>query len=390
MRLDGYDPASADLDDGELSIVDRWVLSRLQTVKREMTGAWEEYRLNDALNALLSFVTDDVSRFYVKAIRARMWEEEDSASKRGAYATLSTVLSEVVRLIAPYTPYLAERMYQHLDGSEVSVHALSWPEVDEGLLDEELERNMAVLRRVEEAAANARQQGGRKLRWPVPRVIVETDDDEVAEALDSLEALLLDRVNARSLEVVSTFDELVEHAEPRMSVIGPAFGGDAQRIMQAVQGQTRDALTSDGSLAVELDGETYELDDEMVEFRAEPPENVAGAAFDRGTVFVDTSLTEEIEAEGYARDIVRRVQEMRKQLDLDVEENIRTALVVEDDRVADLVARHTDFIAEETRTTEFAEETPDEDEFDLVEEWDVEGVDVTIGIERLEAEQRAA
>ncbi|SEO82787.1 Isoleucyl-tRNA synthetase [Halogranum amylolyticum] len=376
MRLDGYEPAEADLDDGELTVVDEWVLSRLQSVKSEMADAWDDYEIHEALNTLLDFVTQDVSRFYVKAIRERMWEEEDSASKRGAYATLSTVLLESVKLIAPFTPYLAEEMYQHLDGGETTVHMLDYPEVDADFHDPELETNMAVLRKVEEAAANARQQGGRKLRWPVTRVVVESDDEAVADAMRSLEELFLDRVNSRSLDVVEQFDELVEHAEPKMSVIGPEFGGQAQQIMQAVEGKTRAEVEA----GIDVDGETVELTDEMVEYHAEPPEGISGADFEGGSVYVDTTLTEEIEAEGYARDIVRRVQEMRKQLDLDVEETIRTRLDVADERVAGFVDRHREFIAEETRTDEFV--AGDEAVFDLVEEWDVEGVEVTIGVAR--------
>jgi len=392
MALDDYDPAAADLDDGELTVVDEWVLSRLQSVKAEAGEAWDDYAVHDALNAVLNFVTEDVSRFYVKAIRERMWEEADSASKRGAYATLATVLDETIRLLAPVTPYLAEEMYQTLDGSETTVHQLAYPTVDEDLHDPDLEADVAVLRAVEEAAANARQQGGRKLRWPVPRVIVETEDDDVADAVRALSDLFADRVNTRAVEVVETFDELVERAEPEMGVIGPAFGGDAQEVMAAVEGVRRADLAAD-DFTVTVDGENYELTDEMVSFRAEPPENVASADFDLtldgdrtgGTVYVDTSLTDDIESEGYARDVVRRIQEMRKRLELDVDERIRTRVDVDDDRVAGFVDRHRALIAEETRTAEF-----DADADDLTEEWDVEGVAVTIGIERLEAEQRAA
>ncbi|WP_251342975.1 isoleucine--tRNA ligase [Haloplanus halophilus] len=397
MALDGYDPAEASLDDGELTVVDEWVLSRLQSVKAEVDDAWDEYAVHDALNAVLEFVTEDVSRFYVKATRERMWEAADSAGKRGAYATLSTVLDETIRLLAPITPYLTEEMYRTLDGSATTVHQLSYPTVDEARHDPELERNVAVLRAVEEAAANARQQGGRKLRWPVPRIVVETEDEAVASAVRSLSDLLADRVNARSVAVVDAFDELVERADPEMGEIGPAFGGDAQEIMAAVEGRRREDLAADAGeepYAVTVDGERYGLSEGMVSFRAEPPEDVTGTDFDLtvddedrvgGTVYVDTSLTEDIEAEGYARDVVRRIQEMRKRLDLDVDERIRTRVDVADDRVAGFVDERRDLIAEETRTAEF-----DADADDLTEEWDVEGVAVTIGIERLEAEQRAA
>ncbi len=386
MELDGYDPSEASLADGELTVVDEWVLSRLQSVKQDVEDAWAEYRVHDALSSVLEFVTADVSRFYVKAIRERMWEDEDSDSKRGAYATLSVVLDEVVRLLAPFTPYITERMYQRLDGSETSVHALSAPEVDETLHQPDLEAEMAVLRRVEEAAANARQQGGRKLRWPVPRVVVESEDEGVRAAVESLSDLLSERVNAREIEVCEAFDELVEYAEPQMGVIGPEFGADAQKIMSAVEGATRDEL-ADETLSVVVDGDEYELTAEMIEWRSKPPEHVSGADFESGTVYVDTSLTEEIEAEGYARDVVRRIQEMRKRLDLAVDEEITTAVDVADDHVADLVDRHRDLIAEETRTEAFVDSA---EGMDLVEEWDVEGVSVTIGIDRLEATETAA
>ncbi|QLG27248.1 isoleucine--tRNA ligase [Halorarum halophilum] len=413
MRLDGYDPAEPELNDGDLTTVDEWVLSRLQTTKAEMADAWDDYEVDDALNALLSFVTEDVSRFYVKAIRERMWEDEDSASKRGAYATMATLLDEVTRLLSPFAPYLTERMYQHLDGSATTVHQLPYPEVDETLRDPDLERDMAVLRGVEEAAANARQRAERKLRWPVTRVVVESADPAIRESVGNLRDLLAERVNAQSVEVVDSYGELVEVAEPEMSKLGPAFGGDAQRIMEAIRGSVRAELDAGDGLSVTADGEEYDLDEGMVDFHSQAPEGVVSAEFDGvpasgdagarrtgsggGTVYVDTELTEAIESEGYARDVVRRIQEMRKELDLDVDERIRVSLDVADDRVADFVDEHRDHIAEETRTDEFVEGVaqrreggdPDGVDFDLVEEWTVEGVAVTIGVARVAAEQQA-
>jgi isoleucyl-tRNA synthetase len=381
MELDDYDPGEADLEDGELSIVDEWVLSRLQTVKAETEEAWEEYAVHDGLNVLLDFVTEDVSRFYVKAIRERMWEERDSASKRGAYATLSTVLNEVVRLIAPYTPYLADLMYETLDGEADTVHMLEAPTPDEDLHDPELERNMAVLRDVEEAAANARQQGGRKLRWPVQEVVIETDDEAVTEAMISLEELFLERVNAQRLVVTERYEELVEVAEPQMSVIGPAFGGEAQDVMAAVRGKRREDVEN----GVEVDGETVELEDEMVAYEVEPPDPVSAAEFDGGTVYVDTELTEEIEREGYARDLIRRIQETRKRLDLDVEEEIRVAVDAEDARVAGFFDDKRDLVADEVRAAEFVDVADIGTDSGLVEEWEIEDVTVTIGVEPVNA-----
>ena len=384
MDLDGYDPATADLSEGSMNIVDEWVLSRLQSVKATTRAAWEEYEIDTAVNTILEFITDDVSRFYIKAIRERMWADEDSASKRGAYATLSTVLDETIRLLAPIAPYLTEQMYQHLNGSETTVHALSYPSVDPEWQNETLESEMAVLRDVEEAAANARQQGGRKLRWPVPRVIVEAEDDSIADAVESLSGLLADRVNTEAIETVTQFDELIERAQPEMSVIGPEFGADAQRLMDAIEGGSREILTE----GVTIDGEQYEITDEMITFDAEPPAYISAADFDGGTVYVDTSLTESIEAEGYARDVIRRIQHMRKELALDVDTEIQTAVDVADDRVADLVAQQRDVVATETRTNAFVDniDRASENGQALIEEWEVEGVTVTIGVAPLKAQ----
>jgi isoleucyl-tRNA synthetase len=231
-----------------------------------------------------------------------------------------------------------------------------------------------VLRDVEEAAANARQRGGRKLRWPVSRVVVETDDTDVASAVERLADLLGDRVNAREVSVVDGFDELVAHAEPEMSVIGPAFGGDAQRVMTALEGATREEVEG----GIDVDDETIELDDEMVEYRREPPEGVVGTDFEGGTVYVDTTLTEDLEAEGYARDVIRRIQEMRKELDLAVESEISVGLAVADDRVADFVDEHRELIREEVRAAELTD-TPSADA-DRLETWAIEDTEVEIGI----------
>ena len=388
MDLDGYDPATADPGGAELATVDRWVLSRLQAVEREAQAAWDDYAVHDALSAVLEFVVEDVSRFYVKATRERMWAEADSPAKRAAYATLATVLDEVTRLLAPVAPYLAERMYRRLDGSATTVHQLPYPEPDEDLRDERLEARMARLRDVEEAAATARQQAGRKLRWPVTRVVVESTDPDARAEVDALADLLAERTNARSVSVVEEFDELVARVDPDMAAVGPAFGADAQTVMAAVEGRRLAALRTDDGLAVEAAGERYDLTEEMLDVRHEPPEGVSAAGFDGGTVYVDATLTEDVESEGYARDVVRRVQEMRKRLDLDVEERIRVAIDVDDDRVAGFVDDHREYIATETRTAEFVGR--DEAEFDLVEEWTVEGVGVTIAVARAGSPEQTA
>ncbi|WP_255169428.1 isoleucine--tRNA ligase [Natrononativus amylolyticus] len=398
MRLDGFDPEETDLEavDEDLELVDEWVLARLQSTKAEMTEEFEAFRQDQALEALLDFVIEDVSRFYVQAVRERMWAEEDSGSKDAAYATIYRVLREVVVLLAPYAPFVAEEIYGHLTGEagHPTVHMEDWPEADDYWADEELEEDVALLRAIEEAGANARQQAGRKLRWPVPRVVVAADDERVAAAVERHTDLLADRLNAREIELVSPgqrWGELAYSAEADMSVLGPAFGGDAGTVMNALNEARIEEPTLESLEAAvnELLDDPVELDEEMVSFVTETPDGVAGTAFgidgdDRGVAYVDASLTDDIESEGYAREVIRRVQEMRKELDLEVEERIALELTVEDDRVAALVDEREDLVREEVRA----------DELRAVEdghrkEWEIEGVAVELAIAPLAASPEA-
>ena len=388
MRLDGFDPDGVDLLDAELETVDEWVLSRLQTVTAEMTDAWDEYRQDRALDALLEFVVEDVSRFYIQVVRERMWDEEDSASKEAAYATLYHVLVETTTLLAPFAPFVAEDIYGTLTGDDGhdSVHMCTWPAIDETWHDPQLEADVEIVAAVEEAGSNARQQAERKLRWPVARVVVAADDEATAAAVDRHRDLLCERLNAREIELLepgADWEELAYSARADMSILGPTFGDEAGEVMNAINAVTVSETNVEAlaeAVADEL-GRTVELTDEMVSFNTETPAGIEGTTFtidgdDRGVVYVDTALTDDIEAEGYAREVIRRIQEMRKELDLDIEAEVRVDLEIGDDRVAALVGEHESLIATEVRAAEF-----DDVADGHRREWDVEGTDMSIAIE---------
>ncbi|MFB6143225.1 MAG: class I tRNA ligase family protein, partial [Halorientalis sp.] len=390
MRMDGFDPDAVDLEDAATETVDEWVLSRLQSVTAEMTDHMDDFEQDKALGALLEFVVEDVSRFYVQVVRERVWAEGDSASKTAAYATLYRVLRDTVALLAPFAPFVAEEMYGTLtgDAGHDTVHMCDWPEPDEFWLDPDLEADVAVARAVEEAGSNARQQAERSLRWPVRRVVVTVEDEATADAVERQRDLLLERLNARDLELVGPGDrwaELEYSAEADMSVLGPAFGDDAGRVMNALNEARVDEPSLDDLEAAVADalGEDVDLTAEKVEFVTETPDGVTGVPFtvdgqEAGVVYVDATLTEDIESEGYAREVIRRVQEMRKDLDLDLDERIRVEYALDDDRVADLVADHEALVAEEVRAAEFG---PVADGHRR--EWDLDGVTLDVAIEPL-------
>ncbi|MFB6218608.1 MAG: isoleucine--tRNA ligase, partial [Halobacteriaceae archaeon] len=306
MEMDGFDPAGAE-PPADPETVDRWLLSRLQTVERAATEAMEAFEQDEALDAVLGFVVEDLSRYYIQVVRERMWAEEQTASKRAAYATLATALREVAALLAPFAPFVTEEIYQRLtgDSGHPTVHMCDWPAADEALRDPDLEADIAAVRRVEEAGSHARQDAGRKLRWPVRRVVVAPDEEGVAASVRAHRDLLADRLNAHEIEVLAPgerWDELAYTARADMSVLGPAFGDRAGEVMEALNAARVEEPglgALEDAVADALGGE--ELTGEMVEFVEATPEDVAGADFDGGTVYVDTTLTEDIESEGYAR-----------------------------------------------------------------------------------------
>ncbi|MFW6265170.1 MAG: isoleucine--tRNA ligase [Halanaeroarchaeum sp.] len=397
MGMDGVDPNALAIEDGtatwtqadgsvrEMSLerVDRWLLSRLQAVVHDANEAWEGFEQHRALDALLEFLVEDVSRYYIQVVRERMWDEEATDSKLAAYATLVHALREAVVLLAPYAPFVSEEIYQRLTGDDghPTVHMSDWPTPTETLREPALEDDIDVLRDIEEAGSHARQLAGRKLRWPVTRVVVDADDERVVTALERHGDLLAERLNARRVELIDpegTWGELRYTATADMGVLGPAFGADAQDVMNAINETVvdeRDLAAFQAAVGEEL-GEDVELTGDMIEFETVTPENVAGSDFEGGTIYVDATLTDVVESEGYAREVIRRVQELRKELDLDLDAEIALEIVVYDERVGKLVADHEDLITEEVRAADLR----DLDD-GLRERYEIEGIDVELAIE---------
>jgi len=218
----------------------------------------------------------------------------------------------------------------------------------------------------------------------VTRIVVDTDSDAVADAVRSQSEIVADRLNARTVEIVGAGEEWGElrySAEADMSELGPAFGDDAGRVMNAMNEASIEEPSLDtleGTFSDAL-GEDVDLTEEMVTFRRETPDGVTGTEFTAldgtGVVYVDTTLTEDIESEGYAREVIRRVQEMRKDLELDIEARIVLDLAIDDERVDDLVREHENLITEEVRADELGDV-----EDGHRKTWEVEGIEMEIAI----------
>ena len=392
MSLDRYDPATEGLDalHGHLRPEDRWLLSRLEGVKATMEREMAGYHLHRAFRAVETFILDDLSRWYVKLVRGRTWSEAEDRTKRAAYAVLHEALTATAALLAPATPHLSEAIYQHLDGRRLSVHMVEWPTPAPPRADPGLERSMSIIQELVEALAKERQKRGRKLRWPVRLVALKGASAEAAKALADLRDIFLDQANAKDVVLMKPTDEFPGMAlvlKPDANAIGKAYRALLPKITMVLDSrpaeEVRKALEK-GSYKVGIEGQIVTIEPSMVSFTKRMPEDVAAVPTPHGELVVDLRLTPEIQAEGYAREVIRRVQQMRKEINLDVDDFIVTTLKAGRDLGAALASQK-DGIARETRsrTLSFSDRAV---EAEYVVEWnDVDGQSVTIGITPLHA-----
>ena len=376
---------------------DRFIISRINSVAAVVDEAMKGCQLHRATRELVNFILEDLSRWYVQLVRPRMWLEGESEQKVFAYETIYYVMRRLTGLLAPYCPHLTEEIYRNLRCAKdpASIHLLDWNAGDATLIDAELEGAVALVRSFDEASQNARQTGKRKLRWPVAEVVVVTGSDAVKKAIDRLNAVCMDRANARKVSVVmGRWDRVGWHAEPVMKALGKGFGKDSFKIkglIEAADGNAIKAAVDAGkTYTIGSGSETFEIGAEHVTFTEKLPADIFSAPMTDATVYVDVALTPDLEAEGYAREVIRRIQDMRKQLDLAVEDNINVEASVSDKRVLALLMDNATIalIADEVRAKLFGfskdGSSPDASRFASVKEWDVEGVAMTIGIAKAE------
>ena len=387
MAEDAYDP-SAKPTESALRAEDRWLLSRLQSTIAETTHALEAYEFHKAIREVETFLLEDLSRWYVRLVRERVWEEAESADKLACYHVLHQALLTCAKLLAPFTPFVAEAVYQDLMGGRgrTSVHMEDWPVADAALTDYDLERDMATVRAAVDAAAYARQKANMKLRWPVANLVFATDDKDVAGALARFRDIVLEQANTKAIEVKSgEWERLDLAAVPNKNLVGRTYRGEGPKVLRALsaldQGKLR-ALRQELAAGVmptlDAEGVNVQVTPELLAFETRLPAHTSGADFPGGSVYVDTEVTHELQSEGAARDLTRRLQEMRKSLGLAMTDTIRVEVAAPQEFQA-LVAPHLARVAEDTRAAgevRFVAQPKGE----LVKEWDLEGTTLVIGV----------
>ena len=359
-RLDGFDPTdeSTRVPVAERTLLDRWILSRLNQVVGCVRRELDAYRPDGAANEIERFVVEELSNWYIRRNRRRFWKSESDRDKSAAYHTLYECLVTVTTLLTPFIPFLTEAMYQNLvrsidPAAPESVHLTAYPAVDGALIDEALSRDMAAVLEVVKLGRAARSEANVKTRQPLPAVLVYSRDPSVMEAVVRLKDQILDELNVKDVAPLVDLGDVVAYSiRPKLNTLGPRFGkrlGELRQLL-AAEDPVSVAERANAGLPVALtfsDGSTAELgpDDLLIDLTKRAGYAAAQGAI--GTVVLDTALTPELMQEGLARDFVRGVQDARKNAGYRIEDRILVSVVADPEAIEALNAFE-DYVRTET------------------------------------------
>jgi isoleucyl-tRNA synthetase len=380
----GWSPSDDDPPVEDRPPLDRWVLGRLGALERSVDQMLHQYDATGAARAIVDFVDDDLANWYVRASRARFYDVE-SDDNRAAFATLHEVLVSTCRLLAPFAPFVSDWMHRQLVG--VSVHLSPFAEERPPVSpsDAGLGRAMAAIRTLARLGRAAREEAGIKVRQPLSRVVCVAPD-VAAEELEPLVPLVAAELNVKRVDFASSADSLVTlEAKPNYRALGKKFGKKTPLAAKAIEAFSSDQLRSfvhGGALVVTVDGETHALDQDDVKILR----RAAGALVveEDGGFFaaIDPTVTPELKLEGLARELISRVQRMRKEAGLAVSDRIKLAVAGSEEILA-AVRAHGDWIASEVLATELVFRDGLDDRQAVAQELDLDGVVARVAFTRI-------
>jgi isoleucyl-tRNA synthetase len=360
-NIDRFDPTDTESPVEDRPLIDRWLVGELNTLIQDVTAGLEAYDATGTARRIQQF-TDDLSNWYVRRSRRRFWKSESDADKLAAYHTLHEALVAVAKLLAPFTPFVAEELYQNLvrsvDGAAPeSVHLCAWPVADEQAIDAGVSFDMAAARRVVEMGRAARNAAAVKTRQPLAEVVLALPDAE-AQAVGRLRDVVLDELNVKDLRFVGGEEELVAYVvKPNLKVLGPKLGkrlGPLQAALRQADGAALvAAVRTDGAVVVVLaDGDVSLVEDELL-IEAGSPEGYQVEAENGRVVALKTAVDDALREEGLARELIHAVQLARKTADLRIEDTISLTLEVPEE-LRPPAERHRGAIMAETLASDFA------------------------------------
>ena len=334
-NIDGFAFTEEEIPVSERPEIDQWILSELHSLIQKTTQFFDAYEPTRACRAIAHFVTEDMSNWYVRLCRRRFWKGSYEADKIAAYQTLYECLLSVAKMMAPVAPFYSDRLYQDLNGitkreAATSVHLALYPTSNVEVINPALEQKMQRAQKITSLVLSLRKREKIKVRQPLQRIMIPVLDAEEREQVEAVSALIAAEVNVKEVELLDdTSSILVKEIKPNFKTLGPRFGKDMKLVAQAIQNFNEaqiQALEKEGSLALEINNEkfTLEANDVIISTKDVPGWLVAS---EQGvTVALDIQMNENLRLEGMARELVNRLQNMRKDFGFDVTDTIVVTL----------------------------------------------------------------
>jgi len=378
--------------------LDRWIISELHALIDRVTEALDDYDPTVAAREIDGFV-DSLSNWYVRRSRRRFWSSArggaaaDLDAKRSAYQTLHTVLTTLARLLAPMTPYLAEDIWRNLaaennsDAAE-SVHLADWPIADAALIDETLNQEMQLVQRVASLGRSARSGAGIKVRQPLPAVSVAVRSAQDAEAVERHRATIAEELNVKTVTLADAEADSRRYTiKPNLRALGPRIGPQLPVLRAALDVLPTElasgiARAVEAGRGVEIEGISLAPTDLLIEVDSDSAAEAASAEDDRCAVRLSTELTADLIAEGMAREVINRIQALRRDSGLDPDDRISLQLASDDDQLASAVSEFESLIAAETLATSIAVDSADLALAGHRTEADIDGAAITLALDR--------
>jgi isoleucyl-tRNA synthetase len=357
-NLDHFEYKEEDIELAKRPEIDRWILSELNTLIQNVDGLYASYEPTKATRAISEFVQENMSNWYVRLSRRRFWKGDYKSDKISAYQTLFTCLKTIAQLSAPVAPFFSDRLYKDLTSSTIgdhkeSVHLAEFPKQDLSLIDKELEHKMQMAQAISSLALSLRKKEMIKVRQPLKRIMIPVLDPTIKEQIAEVAELIKSEINVKTIEFIDdTSGILVKDIKPNFKVLGPRFGKNMKHVAQAIQKMDAKAiahLERQKAIELQVNGEATMISLEEVEILSQDIEGWLVASGNGLTVALDVTLNEELVNEGIARELVNRIQNLRKDSGLEVTDRIVINLQ-DGNHLSKAVHDNLDYIKTETLT----------------------------------------
>ena len=330
-NVDGYEPNKANKPNWankEFTEIDRWILSCLNSLVKDVTAYYEAYEPTKAGRAISDFVQENLSNWYVRLNRKRFWGGGMSDDKRAAYDTLYTCLVTVAQLMAPNAPFFADRLYRDLTGTNESVHLSTWPTADETLIDKDAERSMALAQDATSMILSLRKRAEKNVRQPLQKAVIPAPDEATLQALNKVADLIRSEVNVKELDIVSKEDstiQLIKKIRPNFKVLGKKAGKQMKDLAAAIAAMTQEDIAkmeAEGTFDLKLTTGNWTIVPEDVDIFTEDMPGWLVMSDGFLTIALDIELTDSLIEEGIARELINRIQNLRKASGLEITDRI--------------------------------------------------------------------